>query len=176
MHLALAAVALLCLVCRFYVLPIQSRLIPVSFGDKAEYLIGPKNFRAWTTGRVVQINKGIDKTKALSNITNLHKGLEKMFDVYQPNKQREFADNILIVFTDRKTHNASAVEEVLKLKVMKSCMQDLIQLQLQSEILPLIQVPLVLSRPQSIIICTRSRIGRSRLTGHLDGGDDGKDA
>ena len=111
-------------------LPIQSRLIPVSFGDKAEYLIGPKNFHAWTTGSVVQINKGIDKTKELSNLSNLHKGLEKVFDVYQTNKQREFADNILIVFTDGKTHNLSAVEEVLKLKVMDACMQDLISLQL----------------------------------------------
>lgn len=59
----------------------------------------------------------------LDNITNLEKGLKKAFDAHEEydtqqitKNDRTDAKNIVVVFTDGKTHNQSAISSLQKVK------------------------------------------------------------
>lgn len=59
----------------------------------------------------------------LDNITNLEKGLKKAFDAHEEydtlqitKNERTDAKNIVVVFTDGKTHNQSAISSLQKVK------------------------------------------------------------
>lgn len=107
--------------CRLYVAPIQTRLIVASFGHDAQYLNG-QAFRDWNAGRSIRIERLIEDLEGLHNRTNLDEGLELAFDVYgrKEIKERNFAPNVMIVFTDGKTFDREQVFKVWKTKVRKA--------------------------------------------------------
>ena len=103
---------------RLYVLPLQTRVLVVLFGEDAEYLNNAKRFQDWRTGKAILIKNTIGNLRELSNITTIHKGLETVFAAYKEGiKDRKDVPNILIIFTDGKTHDEATLYKVLKSKV-----------------------------------------------------------
>ena len=107
---------------RFYVSPTQTRLLVIPFGQDATVLRNDDkaSFRRWTLGKGYATKKEIEAMTELHNITNLHIALDLAFQAYatEGKRDRQGVPNIVILITDGKTHNETALDAVLQSKVI----------------------------------------------------------
>ena len=95
----------------------------IEFGRDAEYVSDLKLSQK-RSGRQQLVQQLIGHmSDELDNITNLEKGLKKAFDAHEEydtlqitKNDRTDAKNIVVVFTDGKTHNQSAISSLQKVK------------------------------------------------------------
>ena len=110
-----------CFICRFFVSPYKTRLGLVKFGRDAGYVEDLK-FSQKRSGRQQMVEKMVNRMPdVLDSITNLEKGLKMAFDAHKEydtiqntKNDRTDAKNVVIVFTDGKTYNESAVTSMQK--------------------------------------------------------------
>lgn len=106
---------------RFYVSPTQTRLLVIPFGQDATVLRNDDkaSFRRWTLGKGYATKKEIEAMTELHNITNLHIALDLAFQAYatEGKQDRQGVPNIVILITDGKTRDETALDAVLQSKV-----------------------------------------------------------
>lgn len=93
----------------------------MTFGKEAQY-VGDLQLQQKKSGRQHMVEKLINYIPdVLDDITNLEEGLQKAFDAHQnydtfqeTKKFRTNARNVVIIFTDGKTHNESSLDFLTK--------------------------------------------------------------